>query len=92
VLKEREVRTDHLYSKGFSAIAFHEIQLIVSLTGDLLEHLLPRTFSGDIVRWYVRDPYGEGVSVFRQTLDTIDWLIQEKLPEWLHLHAHLVSK
>jgi arsenate reductase (thioredoxin) len=89
VLKERDVPTDRLCSKGFSAIAFDEIDLIVSLTGDLLEPLLPRSFSGDIVRWHVRDPYGEGLSVFRQTLDTIDWLIQEKLPEWLQLElAH----
>jgi len=85
VLRERHVLTDGLYSKGFSAIAFQDIQLIVSLTGDLLEHLLPRSFSGEIIPSHVRDPYGEGLSVFRQTLDTIEWLIREKLPEWLHL-------
>jgi arsenate reductase (thioredoxin) len=83
-LIERGIPTDRLYSKGFSAIAFHEIQLIVSLSGDLLEHLLPPSFSGEILRWYVQDPYGEGLSVFRRTLDTIDRLVQVKLPEWLH--------
>jgi arsenate reductase (thioredoxin) len=87
VLRERRIPSERLYSKGFSAIAFHEIQLIVSLSGDLLEHLVPRSFSGEIIRWYVRDPYGEGVSVFRQSLNTIDMLIQKKLPEWLHLHT-----
>jgi arsenate reductase (thioredoxin) len=86
-LRERRIPTDRLYSKGFSAIPFQEIQLIVSLSGDSLEHLLPRSFSGEIIRWYVRDPYGEGLSVFLQTLDTIEWLVREKLPEWLHLHS-----
>ena len=31
------------------------------------------------------DPYGEGSIVFRQTLDTIESLIREQLPEWLDL-------
>ncbi len=85
-LTERSIPIDGLYSKGFSAIAFDQIQLIVSLTGDLFEHLVPRSFSGEIIRWYVRDPYGLGLSVFRQTLDSIVVLVKEKLPLRLDLH------
>jgi protein-tyrosine-phosphatase len=84
VLKERRIPTTGLYSKGFSAIAFNEVQLVASLTGESLDHLLPQTFAGEVVRCYVHDPYGEGLHVFRQTLDTIERLvIREKLPEWL---------
>ena len=86
VLGERAIPTGGLYSKGFSAIAFNQIQLIVSLTGDLFEHLVPQSFSGEIIRWYVRDPYGKGLRDFRQTLDSIEVLIKEKLPLWLGLN------
>ena len=87
VLRERKIPTDGLYSKGFPAIAFEEVHLVVSLTGDSLDHLLPRSFSGKVIPWYVHDPYGEGSSVFRQTLDTIESLIREQLPEWLDCDA-----
>jgi len=83
VLRERHIPTDGLYSKGFSAIPFNEIQLVVSLAGDSLNPLLPRSFSGKVIPYYVHDPYGEGLSIFRQTLDTIERLLKEKLPEWL---------
>jgi arsenate reductase len=85
VLKERRIPSAGLYSKGFSAIAFNEVQLVVSLTGELLDHLLPRSFSGEVIRWYVHDPYGEGLNVFRQTLDTIEHLVRKNLAEWLDL-------
>jgi arsenate reductase (thioredoxin) len=83
VLRERRIPTDGLRSKGFSAIDFTDIQLAVSLSGESLEPLLPPAFSGEVVRWYVHDPYGEGINVFRQTMDTIEWLIREKVSEWL---------
>ncbi len=83
VLKERRIPTDGLYSKGFSAIAFNEVQLVVSLTGESLDHLLPRPFTGEVIPCYVHDPYGEGLNVFRQTLDTIERLVRKNLAEWL---------
>ncbi len=83
VLRERRIPTDGLGSKGFSAIDFTDIHLVVSLNGDSLDHLLPPSFSGEVIRWYVHDPYGESIKVFRQTLDTIEWLVREKVPEWL---------
>jgi arsenate reductase (thioredoxin) len=92
VLKEWNIPTDGLYSKAVSAIAVNQIQLVVSLNGDSLDHFLPQTFSGTVIRWYVHDPYGEGLTVFRQTLGTIDWLIREKLPEWLASDNPLMRK
>jgi arsenate reductase (thioredoxin) len=86
-LRERDLLTNGLYSKGFSEIAFNEIQLIVSLTGDSLRHLIPPSFSGKMVRWHIVDPYGFGLSVFRQTLVTIEWMIKKKLPDWLELNV-----
>lgn len=84
-LSERAISTAGLYSKGFSDIPFDAIQLMVCLTGDSFEHLIPRSFSGEIIRWRVQDPYGQALSVFRQTLETTEWLVRTKLPRWLKL-------
>jgi protein-tyrosine-phosphatase len=83
VLRERNIPTEGLTSKGFSAIDFSKIQLIVSLNGDLIEHLLPRSFCGKVIPFYVHDPYGESLQVFRQSLETIEGLIKNKLTVWL---------
>ncbi len=87
VLKEQHIPTEGLYSKGFSAIALNEVQLVVSLTGDSLDPFLPQPFSGKIIPWYVHDPYGQGLRVFRQTLNTIMHLVMDRLPEWLELET-----
>ena len=88
-LSERAISTAGLLSKGFSDIPFDRIQLIVCLTGDSFEHLIPRSFSGEIIRWHVQDPYGQVLSVFRETLETTEWLIRTKLPGWLDLDLTL---
>lgn len=83
VLRERNIPTDGLHSKGFSAIPFREVLVVVSLSGETLDGLLPRSFSGEVIPRYVHDPYGEGLPVFRQTLATIDTVVREELTEWL---------
>ena len=84
-LSEQAISTDRALFQRVFDIPFDRIQLIVCLTGDSFEHLIPRSFSGEIIRWHVRDPYGQALSVFRQTLDTTEWLIRTKLPGWLDL-------
>jgi arsenate reductase len=82
-LSERAISTAGLLSKGFYDIPFDRIQLIVCLTGDSFEHVIPRSFSGEIVRWHVQDPYGQALSVFRETQETTECMIRTKLPGWL---------
>jgi arsenate reductase (thioredoxin) len=84
-LSERAIATNGLHSKSFSAIPFDRIQLVVVLTGDGFEHLVPPSFAGKIVRWHVRDPFGHGLSAFRETRDTLTLMVRKKLPEWLNL-------
>jgi arsenate reductase (thioredoxin) len=84
-LSERAITTTGLHSKSFSAIPFDRIQLVVVLTGDVFEHLIPSSFSGKIIRWHVRDPFGHGMSAFRETRDTLTLMVRRKLPEWLNL-------
>jgi protein-tyrosine-phosphatase len=83
VLKERRVACEGLSSKGFSAVDFRRLSLVVSLTDSSLDGLLPGFFSGRLRSWYIRDPYGESIDSFRQACAAIDWLITDKLPRWL---------
>ena len=84
-LNERTIATTGLHSKSISDIPFDRIQLVVVLTGDVFEHLIPSSFAGKIVRWHVRDPFGLGLSAFREARDTLTLMVRRKLPEWLNL-------
>jgi arsenate reductase len=83
VLEELGVSCHDLYSKGFTAINPNDFQLLVNLTDSSLDGRIPAAFAGKAISWYVRDPYGDNLDSFRQTRNAIEWLVTEKLPEWL---------
>jgi arsenate reductase len=83
VLEEIGVSTRGLHSKGFGEIELERFHLLLDLAGYELESYLPDSFAGKIAHWRVRDPYLESLISFRQTRDSIEWLIVEKLPKWL---------
>ena len=82
VLKEIGVSTDGLYSKGLAEIEIDGFHLILDLLQYPLEGILPPSFEGKVIHWQVRDPFYGGLDGFRQTRNTIEWLVTEKLPEW----------
>jgi arsenate reductase (thioredoxin) len=86
VLAEVNVSCAGLYSKGFSELAHHADDVIVNLTDMSIQDFLPKSIHGRVIEWYVRDPYGESLNSYRQARDTIEWLVTEKLPEWLQRH------
>ncbi len=83
VLEEVNVSCAGLYSKGLSEIALGSEDVIINLTGMSIQDLVPQGFRGRIIEWYVRDPYGESLDSYRQAWDAIEWLVAEKLPEWV---------
>jgi protein-tyrosine-phosphatase len=83
VLQERGVSTAGLYSKGILESEIDGFQLIIDLAAYPFEDNLPPSFKGKLLHWHVRDPYFESLDAFRQTRDTIDWLVTEKLPRWI---------
>ncbi len=84
VLKEIGVPTEGLRSKGMGELDLESVDLVVNLSGTSLEGRLPLQLqSKRVIDWYVRDPYGFSLDSFRQTRDTIEWLVTEKLPLWL---------
>ena len=84
VLEEIGVPTEGLRSKGMGELDLESVDLVVNLSGTSLEGRLPvQLQSKRVIDWYVRDPYGFSLDSFRQTRDTIEWLVTEKLPLWL---------
>ena len=83
VLEEIGVSTDGLYSKGLSEMDINGFHLILDLVLYPLEGMLPPSFEGKVISWHVRDPFMEGLDSFRQTRNDIEWLVTEKLSEWL---------
>ena len=83
VLEEIGVLTHGLYSKGLAEIEVDSFDLILDLLEYPLEKIMPPSFKGKVIHWHVIDPFSESLEAFRQTRDTIEWLVTEKLPQWL---------
>ena len=83
VLEEIGVSTEGLYSKGLSEVNIDGFQLILDLVLYPFEGMIPPSFQGKVIPWHVRDPFQEGIDSFRQTRNAIEWLVTEKLSEWL---------
>jgi len=81
VLEEAGISTDGLYSKGFFAVPFSEIDYLVNLTKINVKLFIPRFFSGNLISCPVRDPFGQNIESFRATREEIERLIRQKLPE-----------
>ncbi|MFZ2446220.1 MAG: hypothetical protein WAW37_07680 [Syntrophobacteraceae bacterium] len=80
-LSEAGIPADDLRSKGLHEIRLHEIDYIVNLTDIKVRDLIPPSFTGKLISYYVRDPYGEGLDAFRKARDELTWLVKEKLPK-----------
>ena len=83
VLEERGVATQGLYSKGLAEVELDSFDLILDLLEYPLERLMPPSFKCKVIHWHVRDPFAESLDGFRETRDTIEWLVTEQLPKWV---------
>jgi len=83
VLEEIGVSTHGLYSKGLAEVELDSFDLILDLLEYPLERLMPPSFKGKVIHWHVMDPFSESLEAFRQTRDTIEWLVTEQLPQWV---------
>ena len=83
VLEEMGVSTEGLYSKGLGEVDIDGFHLILDLVHYPLEGVIPPSFQGKVIPWHVTDPFQRGLDSFRQTRNTIEWLVTEKLSEWL---------
>jgi arsenate reductase len=84
VLQEIGVSTRGLYSKGLTEVELDRFDLILDLLEYPLESLMPPSFKGKVIHWYVMDPFAGSLEAFRQTRNTIEWLVTEQLPKWIN--------
>ncbi len=76
VLTERGVRMDGQYSKPLTEEDSEAADLIVNMTGRPGEALFARS-KVKVEDWYVEDPYGEDLEVYRQICDEIEARLAE---------------
>ena len=83
VLQEIDVSADNLSSKGIAELDLSRFDRIINLSEYPLTDFVPWNYQAKVVDWYVRDPYGQSLDAYRKTRDAIEWLVEEKVPEWL---------
>lgn len=83
VLREADISIDGLYSKGLSDLRLDDVDCILNLTDFAVKRHIPPAFRGRLVSFYVRDPFGQGIDVFRSVRDEILRLIRDDLPRLL---------
>ena len=82
VLAELGIATEGLQSKGLAQIRLSKFHLLVNLTTNSLNGLLPRAGVGRIIHYPVTDPFGNSLEVYREARDTIRRFVTEKLPQY----------
>jgi protein-tyrosine-phosphatase len=80
-LNEAGISSAGLHSKGLPDIRLEDIDYLVNLTDLKINHIIPPSFSGKLISYYVRDPYGEGLDAFRKARTELERLVTKKLPQ-----------
>jgi len=80
VLNEAGIATDGLHSKGFSEAGIDDIDYLINLTELGVAPLIPPGFSGKLISYPVRDPFGQNIESYREVREELEWLVRERLP------------
>ncbi len=83
VLKEIDIITDGLWSKGFADVNLADFPVLVNLTAHSLDSHLPRNAPGRIISYPVADPFGGTLAMYREARDSIRLFVTEDLPPQL---------
>ncbi|MGC9966838.1 MAG: hypothetical protein ABSE08_15650 [Syntrophobacteraceae bacterium] len=81
VLSEAGISADGLYSKGLAEVRLDDVDYLVNLTGLTVNPQIPQSFSGKLISFYVRDPFGHDIEVYRGVRKELESLVRKKLPE-----------
>jgi protein-tyrosine-phosphatase len=92
-LAEVGISTGGLYSKGLSEVWLHQMDYLVDLTTTRAGRRMVHAFSGKVLSYPVRDPFGHDLEAFRQAREKIGLYVSRELPRlvcwkkrfwWLH--------
>jgi len=81
VLSEAGLSADGLYSKGLTEVRLDDVDYIVNLSGLDARPSIPPSFSGKLIAFHVRDPFGHDIEAYRDARKELEWLVRKKLPE-----------
>lgn len=79
-LAEVGIPTGGLYSKGLSEVWLHQMDYLVDLTTTRAGRRMPHAFSGKVISYPVRDPFGHDLEAFRQAREKIGLYVCRELP------------
>lgn len=80
VLHEAGISTVGLYSKSLSEIRLHRIDYVVDLTEHKVARRVESSFSGKVISYPVRDPFGHDLETFRAVREELALFVREELP------------
>jgi arsenate reductase len=81
VLGEAGIPADGLHSKGLAEVRLDDIDFLVNLSGLRVESSIPPSFSGKLISYHVRDPFGFDIQTYREVRTELESLVKIKLPE-----------
>ncbi len=83
VLAEAGIPTSGLRSKGLNEMDLEACRLLVNLSGHSLAARMPAPLLERVLQRPVVDPYGCGLTVYRQALDAINRLVTGEIADLL---------
>ncbi len=81
-MDEMGIQLNGQFSKGIHEIPVEEMDLVVEM-GPEIEAPLPKDFKGRRIRWEIPDPFGRGLTAFRNSRDLIQIKVMDLLAELL---------
>lgn len=81
VLNEAGISADALHSKGLGEVRLDDADYLVNLTGLSVNPQIPPSFSGRLISYHVRDPFGHDIETYRSVRKELESLVRNKLPE-----------
>ena len=80
VMAEKGIRLDGQRSKGFEAIDWSQVDVLVNMSGFPARDLVPQ-FKGKRLDWKVADPYMDPFESYRSVRDVLERKVRKLLEE-----------
>ena len=72
VMREKGIDVSHQTSKGLTAVPLEQMAWIVNLEASLERFLKPASRRTRLLHWFVHDPVGESLDIYRSVRDEIE--------------------
>jgi protein-tyrosine-phosphatase len=83
VMEERNVKFRRQYSKGLDEVSHLRFDLVINMSG----YPLPSPFEDRARIWYVEDPFGNSIEVYRRIRDQVEVEVARLIDELRGAHV-----